>query len=89
MNTSQRDRNRHTVAHGHPACALCGQPIDYTLAYPDPMAFTVDHKVPRNLGGTDDPANLQAAHFRCNRAKSDRTDGGPAIRRSGSLTRPD
>jgi 5-methylcytosine-specific restriction endonuclease McrA len=31
-------------------------------------APTVDHIVPRSAGGSDDPANLRAAHQRCNAA---------------------
>jgi 5-methylcytosine-specific restriction endonuclease McrA len=54
---------------------------------PHPMSFVVDHVIPLNRGGTDTIANKQAAHRRCNRAKSDRADGGPILRRSGSLTR--
>ena len=31
--TTQRNRDRTTLARGKPACAICGQPIDYTLTY--------------------------------------------------------
>lgn len=106
-NTTTRDRHRHTIARGRPPCALCGEPIDYTLTVvpgehgkrcpgplnctgcgPHPLRFEVDHIVPRNRGGTDDLSNKQPSHRRCNRAKSDREDGGPILRRSGSLARP-
>lgn len=87
--TALRDKHRTIIAKGKPPCALCGDAIDYTLPYMDPDEFVVDHIVPLNRGGRDDDiSNKQAAHRRCNRAKSDRTDGGPVLRRSGSLTRP-
>jgi 5-methylcytosine-specific restriction endonuclease McrA len=87
-NTTTRDRHRQIIARGKPPCALCGEPIDYTLPYMDPGEFVVDHITPLKRGGTDTIDNKQAAHRRCNRSKSDRADGGPILRRSGSLTRP-
>ncbi|WP_354596069.1 HNH endonuclease signature motif containing protein [Streptomyces sp. JL1001] len=32
---------------------------------------SVDHVVPRALGGTHEPSNLQLAHLYCNQVKSD------------------
>lgn len=86
--TTVRDRHRKIIAKGCPPCALCGEPIDYALPYMDPGEFVVDHIVPRNRGGADTLDNKQPAHRRCNRAKSDSADGGPVLRRSGSLARP-
>lgn len=34
----------------------------------------IDHKMPRALGGDNDPANLVVACVACNLAKSDKTD---------------
>lgn len=52
-------------------CIRCGQAIDYTLTYPEPGSFTVDH-YPYNWADypqhREDPANLHAAHMRCNQA---------------------
>lgn len=50
------------------ACCLCGQPIDYTLEYPDPGSFTVQHILSRSTHPhlAEDPGNLDAAHKRCN-----------------------
>ncbi|AYF29297.1 HNH endonuclease [Micromonospora tulbaghiae] len=66
----------------------CPGPLDCAGCVPHPLRFEVDHIVPRNRGGSDDLANKQASHRRCNRAKSDHADSGPILRRSGSLTRP-
>ena len=57
-------------------CCRCGQRIDYTLPYldeltgrPNPEAKSVDH-YPFPLSThphlAEDPANLAAAHLRCN-----------------------
>jgi 5-methylcytosine-specific restriction endonuclease McrA len=52
-------------------CCRCHQPIDYTLRYPDPMSFSVDH-FPFPLSThphlAEDPSNLDAAHLVCNQA---------------------
>ena len=62
-------------------CCRCQQPIDYTLAYPDPRAFSVDHfpmawSVRPDLA--EDPANLAPAHLNCNIAAQ--ADGaGPGL----------
>ncbi|MFI5833201.1 HNH endonuclease [Micromonospora sp. NPDC051300] len=66
----------------------CPGPLTCRGCVPHPDRYEVDHRIPRNRGGSDDLTNKQASHRRCNRAKSDRTDGGPIMRRSGSLTRP-
>lgn len=62
-------------------CAICGEPIDPDLRAPHPRSFTVDHIVPLSLGGAvADPANMRAAHRRCNMKRGTgrgkpRTDG--------------
>lgn len=48
-------------------CELCGISADI-------KALEVDHIVPRNKGGTDDPSNLQALCYSCNSMKRDRDD---------------
>jgi 5-methylcytosine-specific restriction endonuclease McrA len=70
--TTVRDRDRAAIRRTKPPCALCGGDIDYTLRYPHLDSFVVDHIVPLAKGGLDELSNKQAAHSRCNRAKSDR-----------------
>ena len=48
-------------------CELCG--ISAEL-----KALEVDHIIPRNHGGSDDPSNLQALCYSCNAMKRDRDD---------------
>ena len=86
--TTIRDRDRTTIRRTDAPCALCGEPIDYRLPHTDPKSYVVDHITPLAHGGADHISNKQAAHRDCNRAKADRADGGPVLRRSGSLTRP-
>ena len=86
--TTQRDRDRAAIRRSGAPCYLCGEPIDYSLRWPDPWCFTVDHVVPIDAGGPDHISNKAAAHWCHNRAKGKRVDGGPTIRRSGSISRP-
>jgi 5-methylcytosine-specific restriction endonuclease McrA len=56
-------------------CSICGEPVDMTLRRKDSVFCpSVDHRVPRAHGGTDDPDNLALAHYWCNAVKSDRED---------------
>ncbi len=48
-------------------CELCG------ISAED-KALEVDHIVPRNKGGSDDPSNFQALCYSCNAMKRDRDD---------------
>ncbi|WP_313366387.1 HNH endonuclease [Microbacterium sp.] len=57
-----RKRHRARIAKSKPACYLCGEQIDFSLKYPDPMCFVVDHVVPIAKGGSDALANKKAAH---------------------------
>lgn len=54
-------------------CALCRQPIDYTLPARHRWGLTVDHIVPRWAGGSPlDPRNWQPAHRSCNSSRGTR-----------------
>lgn len=60
-------------------CCLCGQPIDYTLEWPDPGSFSVQHKQDwhRHPELREDPANLDSAHLGCNSSAGQ--DGKPTL----------
>lgn len=53
-------------------CGICGLLVDMSSRKPDVMCPSVDHIIPRARGGTNDPVNLQLAHFLCNAIKKDR-----------------
>lgn len=70
---AQFESNRKRIIASQSVCALCGQPIDKSLKYPDPMAPVVDHIIPIAKGGhPTDIGNMQLAHAWCNRQKSDK-----------------
>lgn len=50
-------------------CGICGDKVNMALRHPDPLYGSIDHVVPLAHGGTNDLANLQLAHLRCNLAK--------------------
>ena len=67
------ERNKKKIYATQKVCGICGQPVDFSLRYPNPMSKTVDHIIPINRGGhPSDLANLQLAHLSCNRQKSDK-----------------
>lgn len=48
-------------------CTLCGQPIDHDAPARSRWSASVDHIVPRSLGGgLTDASNLRAVHYGCN-----------------------
>lgn len=49
-------------------CCLCGQRIDYTLQWPDPRSFSVQHIKDWHTHPElrEDPANFDSAHLDCN-----------------------
>lgn len=83
-NTTQRDKDRARIKATRANCHICGVAIDYTLKWPDPMCFVVDHKIPLHKGGTDSMGNKAAAHNTCNSKKRARLVA-PVVRRSQSL----
>lgn len=55
-------------------CWLCGLPIDYHAPPRTRWSFTLDHVIPRSLGG--DPlseANSRSAHYSCNSSRGNGT----------------
>ena len=85
-NDALRKKHRAMIARSKPACHICGQPIDYTLRYPEPMCFVVDHVVPLKRGGPDTLANKRAAHHACNSKKRAR-EYAPIVRKTPGINR--
>jgi endogenous inhibitor of DNA gyrase (YacG/DUF329 family) len=57
-------------------CGICGEPTERQRPNQyRPLAPTIDHIVPLVAGGTDEPANVQCAHWLCNSLKGDRLVG--------------
>jgi len=57
------------------SCHLCGESIDRERHYQgwiNPEGASVDHVVPLSRGGSNDPANLKAAHWSCNVRRGNR-----------------
>lgn len=53
-------------------CGFCLLPVDATLKGDDPFGPTLDHILPRSLGGSDDESNLRLCHRYCNTVRSNR-----------------
>lgn len=55
-------------------CWRCGQPIDYSLKYPDPESFSYEHKIPVDAAPhlAEDPSNGASSHLRCNQSAGNR-----------------
>lgn len=47
-------------------CQICRKRIDWNLKWPNCKSMSVDHIVPISKGGTDEEANVRAAHLGCN-----------------------
>ena len=57
------------IARQRGRCGLCRERLPRRA---DGRRVHVDHKVPKSQGGSNDLANLQAVHARCNRIKGGR-----------------
>lgn len=74
--SKQYEINRKKILATQSICGICGKPVDPTLRYPHPLSACVDHIIPVAKGGhPSDIANLQLAHWTCNRSKSDKMTG--------------
>lgn len=79
--TCRKCRAPHLTQHiptlaardGH-ACGICGEDVDLRLQYPDSDSASVDHIIPRSLGGPDELANYRLSHLRCNIRRGNRMD---------------
>lgn len=59
-------------------CGICGRKVDISLksgTRGSRRGPSVDHIVPRSLGGSDDLENLRLAHWGCNQKRSNRGGG--------------
>lgn len=62
-----RRRLKASIGHGvYPECALCRNPIT------NQEDLTLDHIIEKSKGGSNKLSNLQPAHGRCNRKKSNK-----------------
>ena len=68
MQHATNDSHRRFLYFKDPNCQLCHKPIEH---YRD---TTIDHIVPRSLGGENAFYNKQLAHMRCNSRKSNKVD---------------
>ena len=67
------EKNKKIVLATQTVCGICGQLVDKSLKYGHPMAACVDHIIPVSKGGHPSALeNLQLAHWKCNRDKSDK-----------------
>lgn len=65
--------NKKIIYQTQTVCGICGKPVDFSLKYPHPLSPCIDHIIPVAKGGhPSDMANLQLAHWTCNRQKSDK-----------------
>ena len=71
------ERNKKRILKTKHICGICGQDVDKTLAYPHPLSPVIDHIIPLSKGGAASSMdNLQLAHWKCNRDKSDKLYSG-------------
>lgn len=73
LRAHSKHRGMVTVRDGG-ICQLCGEPVDLTATFPDRMSPTLDHVLPKSLGGTDEPTNLRLAHLTCNSSRQARIE---------------
>lgn len=62
----ERQRLLQVVCPPGSVCWLCGKPIMFGLRPRHPMGPSMDHVLPRSLGGWWDLSNLRPAHYGCN-----------------------
>ena len=68
---TQYEKNRKTILASQEICAICGQPVNKKLKFPNPLSPSIDHIIPIAKGGHPaDIENLQLTHLKCNQAKA-------------------
>jgi len=69
------ERNKKKIFMSRRTCGICGGEVDFSIPYPEPMSACIDHIIPVSKGGhPSDLQNLQLAHRKCNREKSDKVN---------------
>jgi 5-methylcytosine-specific restriction endonuclease McrA len=62
---------------GGDKCHLCGSPLDFSIRRTKhPLYVTVDHLIPKSLGGGDHINNLKLAHRSCNMRRGNSMEFG-------------
>lgn len=65
-----------------PDCKAPSRVIRFDMPRWHPLGPSMDHILPRSLGGTWDPANLRPAHYGCNSSRQNKLDTPEPMRRS-------
>jgi len=50
-------------------CGICNKEINHSLRFPDPKSASLDHIIPKSLGGSNKRGNIQVVHLFCNISK--------------------
>lgn len=67
------EKNKKKIFATQRICGICGREVDFSQKYPNPLSPCIDHVIPIARGGhPSDIANLQLAHWTCNRQKADK-----------------
>lgn len=67
------EKNKKKILATQKVCGICGKLVDFKQKYPHPLSPCIDHIIPIAKGGhPSDIANMQLAHWTCNRQKSDK-----------------
>lgn len=96
VNGYRRDMLRKRVAAMGLPCAICGQPIDYSLTTwidpkdgkrkRHPLSYELDEIVPISKGGSHiDIDNVQPTHRICNQKKGNRVYARPRAKHADPL----
>lgn len=82
LNGTRRNKIREAIKRQGLPCALCGEPIDYSLPYGHPLSFEVDEIIPvsrwKEFGYSSakacalDIKNCQPSHRICNVRKGNK-----------------
>ena len=73
LHRTQFERNKKKIYATQTVCGICGKPVDFSQKAPHPLSPCIDHIIPISKGGHPSAmANLQLAHWHCNRMKADK-----------------